>query len=174
MSPQSASGPRASVHRFALRAFGALPKPARRFIVRLITPSWTAGAVGVIERDDGRWLLVRAVYRKAWSVPGGLTSRGEAPEQTVRRELFEELGIEVELAGEPWVIYDSDLRRLDAVFRGRLADGIDPDTIEICTPELIDLGWYDPDDPPQLEEEARDILLLRTRVLEGGDRILLR
>jgi len=186
VSRQSATGVRASVHRFALRTFGGLPKPARRFIVRLITPSWTSGAVVIIEREDGRWLLVRAVYgnawsvpvravyRKAWSVPGGLIDRGEGPEQAVHRELFEELGIEVELVGEPRVIYDSELRRLDAVFRGRLADGIDPDTIEICTPELIDLGWFDPDDPPQLEEEAGDVMLLRKRVLEGGDRILLR
>ncbi len=174
MSRQSTTGLKAVLHRSILRIFGRLPKAARRFIVRIITPSWTAGAVGIIERDDGRWLLVRPVYRKAWAVPGGLMNRGERPEQTVRRELSEELGIEVDLAGEPWVIYDSDLRRLDAVFRGRLAEGTDPDAIEIQTPELLDVGWFDPDDPPQLEEEARDVVLLSKRVREGGDRILLR
>ncbi len=169
-----ATGPKAKVQRFALRTFGLLPKPIRRFLVRLLTPTWTAGAVGIITRDDGRWLLVRPVYRKSWAVPGGLINRGERPEDTVHRELDEELGIQVVLEDEPWVIYDSDFRRLDAVFRGRLADGIDPDGIEVCTPELLDVGWFDPDDPPRLEQEAKDVMLLRQRVLEGGTRILLR
>ncbi len=174
MSTQPVTGARARLYRAVLVAFGRLPKPVRRFLVRLGTPTWTAGAVGIITRDDGRWLMVRPVYRKSWAVPGGLLDRGERPEDTVHRELAEELGIEVVLEGDPWVIYDSDFRRLDAVFCGHLAEGIDPDSIEVCTPELRDVGWFDPEDPPRLEQEAEDVILLRQRILEGGTRILLR
>ncbi len=161
------------LHRLVLRAFGALPRPIRRTIVRTIRPSWTAGAVAIIERDDGRWLLVRPVYRKAWALPGGLIDRGEHPEAAVRREMKEELGVEVVIGPEPWVIYDSQLRRLDAVFRVRLADGIDPDAIAVTSAELLDAAWFDPDDPPVVEDEANDILTLRRRVIEGGDAVLL-
>lgn len=37
-------------------------------------------------------LLVQASYRRELSLLGGWIDRGEAPEQTARRELFEELG----------------------------------------------------------------------------------
>lgn len=164
----------AAFQRSLLRLFGALPMPVRRALVRTIRPSWTAGAVAIIERDDGRWLLVRPVYRKAWALPGGLIDRGEHPEETVRREMREELGVDVVIGPEPWVIYDSRLRRLDAVFRVRLADGIDPDAIEVTSVELLDAAWFDPDDPPVVEDEASDILMLRRRVIEGGDAVLLR
>lgn len=168
------SGPAAPLRRAVYRSFGALPQPVRRFLVRTIRPSWTAGAVAVIERDDGRWLMVRPVYRKDWALPGGLIDRREHPEATIRREMMEELGVEVEISAEPWVIYDSHLRRLDAVFRCTLAPGFDPDRIEIRSAELIDHGWYDPDEPPLMETEATDVLLLRRRVLDGGDAVLLR
>ena len=130
--------------------------------------------MAIVERDDGRWLMVRPVYRKGWALPGGLIDRGEHPEQTVHRELQEELAIEITIEGEPWVIYDSEHRRLDAVFRSRLAHGIDPDSVEVASAELLDAGWFDPDDPPVLEEEANDVLRLRRRVLDGGDAVLLR
>ena len=168
------TGPADSIRRAVYRSFGLLPQPVRRLIVRTIRPSWTAGAVAVIERDDGRWLMVRPIYRKDWALPGGLIDRGEHPEAAIRREMREELGIEIEIHDEPWVIYDSKLRRLDAVFRAVLAPGSDPDEIEINSVELVDHGWFDPDDPPDLEDEASDVMVLRRRVLDGGDAVLLR
>jgi 8-oxo-dGTP diphosphatase len=58
-------------------------------------------AVGVITRDG----LVLACQRKRtmryplkWEFPGGKVEPGEHPEQTVFRELYEELGIIVEAA----------------------------------------------------------------------------
>ena len=167
-------GPGAGLYRLVLRTFGALPQPVRRVIVRTFRPTWTAGAVAIIERDDGRWLMVRPVYRKAWALPGGLIDRGEHPEATIHREMREELGIEVEIDAEPWVIYDSKLRRLDAVFRVKLIGGTEPDAIEITSAELLDAQWFDPDNPPVVEDEASDILTLRRRILDGGDAVLLR
>ena len=120
-------------YRFALIVFGRLPTPARRFVIRRVTPSWSAGAAAVIERDDGRWLMVRPVYRKGWGLPGGFIDRRELPADAVRRELREELGIEVELNPKPWMVHDSTHRRLDTIFMARLADGIDPDSVAIQT-----------------------------------------
>jgi len=47
---------------------------------------------------QGRVLLVQASYRRELSLPGGWIDRNEAPEQAARRELFEELGVELPLA----------------------------------------------------------------------------
>ena len=151
-----------------------MPKPLRRLIIRTIRPSWTAGAVAIIERDDGRWLFVRPVYRKGWTLPGGLVDRGEHPAATVVREMAEELGVEVTVATAGWVIIDPELSRVETVFRVELADGIDPDEITITTAELVDLGWYEPADPPPMEDETGDVLALVGQVAAGGSTVWIR
>src|SRR5512139_3116265 len=44
---------------------------------------------------DGRVLLVRTSYRNCYSLPGGFARRGEPSEYAARRELREEVGIEL-------------------------------------------------------------------------------
>jgi 8-oxo-dGTP diphosphatase len=67
-------------------------------------------AVGVlVERDaegrEGRFLLTSRpagkVYAGFWEFPGGKLEAGETVEQALRRELHEELGIEIG-AAQPW------------------------------------------------------------------------
>ena len=157
--------------RLALRAFGLLPRSARRFVVRSVTPAYTAGTVAMVERDDGRWLFVRPAYRRSWALPGGLLDRNEAPEPAIHRELREELGLVVVLEPRPWVLIDPTLRRLDVVWRARPAPGVDPDAVVVSTHELLAAGWYDPDEPPELEDEAVDLMALRRRHLEHGETV---
>lgn len=160
------------VYRLALKVFGLLPRGFRRKIIRTVSPSWTAGALAIIERDDGRWLLVKPAYRKGWALPGGLLDKGEHPEAGVRRELREELGLNVIITGEPWVIFDARPRRIDIVFRSTPVPGFDLDNVRIRSAELLDARWIDPDNPPFLEGEAQDVMALRRRVVEGGDSVL--
>ncbi|MGH9275104.1 MAG: NUDIX domain-containing protein, partial [Acidimicrobiales bacterium] len=92
---------RAGLHRGALQVYRRLPVWARRRVVRTIAPGYTVGAMCFIERDDGAMLLVRLSYRQSWGVPGGLLKRGEVPADAARREVREEVGLEIELVGEP-------------------------------------------------------------------------
>ncbi len=97
-------GGAAALRQGALRSFGRLPKPLRRLITRAVSPSWMAGAVALIEWD-GRWLMVDPVYREGWTLPGGLIDRGETPAEAIKRELVEELGVDVDVDGvEPWTL----------------------------------------------------------------------
>ena len=162
------------IRRQLLRVFGRLPKPGRRFVIRRATPTWTAGAVAILERDDGRWLMVSPVYRTGWSLPGGLIDRGEDPATAVIREFSEELGLTIVVNGDPWIVYDSTVRRVDAIFRAELVEDIDLDAIRVRTPELDGVGWFEPDAPPEIEEEAEDVLALLRRVDEGGPTVLWR
>ena len=51
---------------------------------------------------DGAMLLIKRKFepnRGRWSLPGGLLEVGEDPAEAARREVMEELGLEVELEG---------------------------------------------------------------------------
>jgi 8-oxo-dGTP diphosphatase len=64
-------------------------------------------AVGVLIDPDGRFLLTSRphgkVYAGYWEFPGGKLEPGESVETALRRELHEELGIEIG-AVHPWRI----------------------------------------------------------------------
>jgi ADP-ribose pyrophosphatase YjhB (NUDIX family) len=48
--------------------------------------------------DEGHILLLEHVFRadRGWGVPGGFINKGEQPEQALRRELREEVDIEID------------------------------------------------------------------------------
>lgn len=68
--------------------------------------SVTRAAVGVIQRDNGLVLLGERPIGKAWAgyweFPGGKIEKNETPEQALKRELFEELGISI-VTLYPWL-----------------------------------------------------------------------
>lgn len=147
---------KARAHRLLLSVFGGLPRPVRRTIVRRLAPQFTVGAMCVIERDDGRVLLIRQSYRGRWGVPGGLLERGEDAADGACRETREEVGIEIELVGEPTVVVSPEPRRVDVIFRARPAAGAEPDDARPTSPEVVEARWFDPTELPELQEETAD------------------
>ena len=65
-------------------------------------------AVAVIQREDGHVLMAERPYGKEsagfWEFPGGKFELGESAEQAITRELYEELGIKLNVA-YPWTCY---------------------------------------------------------------------
>ena len=100
---------------------------ARRRVVRTIAPAYTVGAICVIERADGAVLLVRLPTASAGACPAGCSSGARRPADAARREVLEEVGLEIELVGEPAVVVDADAQRVDVVFRARLGRRRRPD-----------------------------------------------
>jgi 8-oxo-dGTP pyrophosphatase MutT (NUDIX family) len=154
---------RAGLHRALLRVFRRLPTTVRRLVVRVLSPSFTVGAVVFIERADGALLLVGHVYRRRWGVPGGLLEKGEAPAAAAVREVQEEVGIEVVLIGDPAVVVDPVPQRVDLVFRARLAPGVDPADARPVSPEITEVGWFQPHDLPQLQHETASAFVALAR-----------
>lgn len=155
------------LHLFLLRVYERLPRFARRRVVRTMSPSFTVGAMCFIERDDGALLLVRQVYRSHWGVPGGLLRRNELPGDGARREVFEEVGLSIDLVGEPAVVVDPEPRRVDVVYRARPAPGSDAESATPCSPEIVEARWFRPDELPELQHEATGALVALARVSQA-------
>ena len=151
------------LHLLALRIFRLLPVRARRQVIRRIAPGFTVGAMCFIERDDGALLLVQLSYRQRWGVPGGLLKRGEEPTDGVRREVLEEVGLQITLIGEPAVVVDAEARRVDLVFRARVARGDSPDEAKPGSPEIERIGWFPAAQLPELQHETSGALVALAR-----------
>jgi 8-oxo-dGTP pyrophosphatase MutT (NUDIX family) len=148
----------APLHRGLLGVFRRLPRRVRRWVVRVINPTFSVGAAVLVERSDGRVLLVRHSYRRRWGTPGGLLNRGETPDVAARREVEEEIGLGVELVGEPVVVVDPSPRRVDVIYRARPGRGVDPDSARPVSPEIIEVQWFAPEAMPELQHETAGAL----------------
>jgi 8-oxo-dGTP pyrophosphatase MutT (NUDIX family) len=58
-------------------------------------PTKRLAAAVLLSDGAGRLLLVKPSYRQNWLVPGGIVERNEPPWLGVRREVQEEIGIEI-------------------------------------------------------------------------------
>jgi 8-oxo-dGTP diphosphatase len=87
-------------------------------------------AVGVIQDSLGRVLVARRSAQQhqggLWEFPGGKVEKGESVRDALHRELYEELGIEVNLA-YPFTLIDyryTDLHVLLDVWRVKRFTGV--------------------------------------------------
>jgi 8-oxo-dGTP diphosphatase len=104
----------------------------------------THGA-GVALWHEGRVLLIRTSYRPCYSLPGGFVQRGEPSEQAARRELREEVGIDlsgqaVRLAWTGTLPFES---RRDTVDVWETSVETAP-AVRITGHEIIWAGWVHP------------------------------
>lgn len=153
----------ARLHALLLRVYRRLPRKGRRWVVRGIAPKYTVGAMCLIERSDGRILLVRQAYRNSWGVPGGLLRRREDPEEGVRREVFEEVGLDIELVGEPTLVVEPVPQRVDVVYRGRPVVDAAAEAVRACSVEIREVAWFRRDQLPDLQEEASAAMVAMAR-----------
>ncbi|MFD7630321.1 NUDIX domain-containing protein [Streptomyces sp. NPDC059851] len=57
----------------------------------------TASAAAVLTDERGRVLIVNPVHKERWNLPGGHLEEGELPTAAARREVREELGLDLEI-----------------------------------------------------------------------------
>jgi 8-oxo-dGTP diphosphatase len=125
----------------------------------------------VIER--GRVLLAQrkrgAHLAGAWELPGGKVEEGEDPRDALRRELAEELGIEVrvgEIVDVAFHRYEEAKRTVLLLFfeATRLPGSAEPQTLDVAAFEWADATGLDPDRFPAADRAV----LIKVRALLGS------
>ncbi|MFE2294575.1 NUDIX hydrolase [Streptomyces sp. NPDC059452] len=87
------------------------------------TPLHSVSVAGVVVREDGRVLTIRRADNGTWEPPGGVLELTEAPEDGVRREVYEETGIKVQVDRLTGVYKNTSRGIVALVFRCRAEGG---------------------------------------------------
>jgi ADP-ribose pyrophosphatase YjhB (NUDIX family) len=110
---------------------------------------------------DGEVLLVRHTYGdRRWALPGGLMRRGEAPEVTARREMREELGLDIAAWRELGHV------RFTGTERARhdvacLTATVPEEGLEHNTAEIDEIAWFPRDALPEDKLDLTDVIVAR-------------
>jgi 8-oxo-dGTP diphosphatase len=144
----------------------SLPKRLRQWGVRLSHPQFSVTAGAVITDSRGRVLLLKHRFRPGtgWGMPGGFMDEGEQPAETVRRELREEVGLEVEKVELFTTRAFKVPRQVEIVFTARAVG----ETNELNF-EIQKAAWFFPNELP--EELPKDQVQLIKRALGDGARL---
>ncbi|HYP02238.1 MAG TPA: NUDIX hydrolase [Pyrinomonadaceae bacterium] len=141
------------------------PKRVRRWGVWLVEPRFLVTVGAVVLDEGGRVMLLNHEFRagSGWGIPGGFLEGGEQPAEALRRELREEIGVELDALE---LIHVRTLRRPQQVeihFRCRVRAG------KRATPQSMEInsvGWFEADRlPPELSDDQRRII---KHALAGG------
>lgn len=123
-------------------------------------------AAGVLIARDGRLLLGRrgphATAPGKWGLPAGFVERGERVEDAAVREAREEVGLEVTLGPLLGLYSETGQTVILVVYE---AEGIgDP----AASDDLEAVGWFDPDDLPELAFPRDRAIIARWRSRRAG------
>jgi 8-oxo-dGTP diphosphatase len=132
------------------------PRFLRRWSVRLTNTRFTVTAAGIISDSEGRVLLLKHRFRagSGWGIPGGFIEADEQPEQGLRRELQEEIGLELQSLELYKARSIKGARQLEIIFYGRTHGAVTPQSQEIKKAE-----WFALDALPEgLSSDQRQLI----------------
>ena len=141
------------------------PKALRRWTVRLSHPRFAVTAEAVITDGCGRVLLLKHRFRPGagWGMPGGFLERGEQPDAALRRELREEIGLEVEQLKLFTIRAFKKSKQVEIVFIARAIGDTDQLSFEIQK-----AAWFFPGEfPDGLPKDQSELI---KRALADGAR----
>ena len=143
-----------------------VPGKLRRWTMRLSHPQFAVTAGAVITDNQGRVLLLKHRFRPGtgWGMPGGFMQEGEQPAEALRRELREEVGLEVEKLELLITRAFKVPRQVEIVFTARAIG----DTNELNF-EIQKAAWFFLNELPR--ELPKDQAQIIKRALNDGARL---
>jgi 8-oxo-dGTP diphosphatase len=135
-----------------------VPKSLKRWTLRASQSHFAATAGAVITDDEGRVLLLKHRFRPSpgWGIPGGFIEEGEQPEAALRRELREEVELELRDVKLLTTRAFKEPKQIEIIFTARAVD----DT-ERLSFEIQKAAWFSVDDlPPELPKDQAQLIKL--------------
>ena len=85
------------VQRFIRSIWQRLPVGSKITVARAIQPKFTVSATGILVNEKNEVLILEHILRpgSGWGLPGGFVKRAEQLEDALRREMMEEIGVEL-------------------------------------------------------------------------------
>lgn len=125
-------------------------------MVKIGQTSFRVTVAAILFDDQRRILLLDHVFRgkNRWGVPGGFINNGEQPEEALRRELREEVSIEIDDVGLLFVRTLSDIRQVEIYHRARVIGDPKPSSIEIKQARWFDINEL----PAELSNDQRRLI----------------
>jgi 8-oxo-dGTP pyrophosphatase MutT (NUDIX family) len=116
----------------------------------------TQGLKVILKNEQGELLLVRHTYGPGdWTFPGGSIEGGESPEQTARREMKEELSVQIyDLQVHGSFVSTKEYKRDHiTVCSGSVTETLNPSPFEIAETQWFSRDHL-PDELRQVTEET--------------------
>jgi 8-oxo-dGTP diphosphatase len=140
--------------RFVVSIWRKAPAVVRRAGVRLVEPKFTVSAGAVVLDQQGRVLLLKHRFRPGagWGVPGGFIAKAEQPEAALRRELIEEVGLN--LRDVEFLCVRTIRKHVEIIYRCA-PDG----DAAVRSIEISRADWFALDQlPPMLSNSQRELI----------------
>lgn len=133
-----------------------LPAPVRRWSMRATQARFTVTAAGIICNERREVLLLKHRFRpgSGWGIPGGFLEQGENADDALRREMREEIGLELDALRIFRARTFKRQSQIEIVFLAQAKGGTRPQSIEV---ERAD--WFSPDSLPEgLPDDQRRLI----------------
>jgi 8-oxo-dGTP diphosphatase len=144
-----------------------LPPRVRRWSMRVTHARFTVTAGALIFNDAGQVLLLKHRFRagSGWGLPGGFLEAGEQPLQALKRELREEIGLELEQVEVFAARSFKRPRQVEVLFRCRANVEVKPRTMEVER-----AGWFSVSSLPDGLPKDQRVLIERAAAYGANGR----
>ncbi|WP_345701904.1 NUDIX hydrolase [Kitasatospora terrestris] len=123
--------------------------------LQVSTPLHSVSVAGAVVREDGRVLAIRRADNGTWEPPGGVLELTESVEDGVRREVFEETGIRVDVERLTGVYKNVTRGVVALVFRCHPESGT-----ERVSDESTAVDWLTPEEVAERMAEVYAVRML--------------